>query len=137
MLAWQIVPATAMGNTFVLKPAKYTRLSGLMFAEIVAEAGLPSGVVNVITGSSNAGLMIVTQPDVNKIAISGSTEVRRILRCQMLAGTPVPIFGFRPPSVLRTHYALSLDKDLKLMIYSIGHVGICWNRLEYSRGEFY
>ena len=70
MLAWKIAPAIAMGNTVVLKPASYTRLSALLFAEIVAEAGLPPGVVNVITGSSKAGSMIVTHEDVDKIAFN-------------------------------------------------------------------
>jgi aldehyde dehydrogenase (NAD+) len=82
MLAWKIAPAIAMGNTVVLKPASYTRLSALLFAEIVAEAGLPPGVVNVITGSSSAGSMIVTHPDVDKIAFTGSTDVGRTLRRQ-------------------------------------------------------
>jgi aldehyde dehydrogenase (NAD+) len=82
MLAWKIAPAIAMGNAVVLKPASYTRLSALLFAEIVAEAGLPPGVVNVITGSSKAGSMIVGHPDVDKIAFTGSTDVGRILRRQ-------------------------------------------------------
>ena len=82
MLAWKIAPAIAMGNTVVLKPASYTRLSALLFAEIVVESGLPAGVVNVITGSSQAGSMIVTHPDVDKIAFTGSTEVGRTLRHQ-------------------------------------------------------
>jgi len=82
MLAWKIAPAIAMGNTVVLKPASYTRLTALLFAEIVAEAGLPAGVVNVITGSSSAGSMIVTHPDVDKIAFTGSTDVGRTLRKQ-------------------------------------------------------
>jgi aldehyde dehydrogenase (NAD+) len=82
MLAWKIAPAIAMGNTVVLKPASYTRLSALLFAEIVVESGLPEGVVNVITGNSKAGSMIVTHPDVDKIAFTGSTDVGRILRRQ-------------------------------------------------------
>jgi aldehyde dehydrogenase (NAD+) len=86
MLAWKIAPAIAMGNTVVLKPASYTRLSALLFADVIAEAGLPPGVVNVITGSSQAGSMIVAQPDVDKIAFTGSTDVGRILRRQT-AGT--------------------------------------------------
>ena len=86
MLAWKIAPAIAMGNTVVLKPASYTRLSALLFAEIVAEAGLPPGVINVITGSSKAGSMLVTHADVDKIAFTGSTDVGRILRRQT-AGT--------------------------------------------------
>jgi len=86
MLAWKIAPAIAMGNTVVLKPASYTRLTALLFAEIVAEAGLPAGVVNVITGSSSAGSMIVNHPDVDKIAFTGSTDVGRTLR-QQTAGS--------------------------------------------------
>jgi aldehyde dehydrogenase (NAD+) len=82
MLAWKIAPAIAMGNTVVLKPASYTRLTALLFAEVVAEAGLPPGVINVVTGSSKAGTMIVTHPDVDKIAFTGSTDVGRILRRQ-------------------------------------------------------
>src|SRR6202142_607638 len=82
MLAWKIAPAIAMGNTVVLKPASYTRLSALLFAEIVAEAGLPAGVINIITGSSNAGSMMVTHPDVDQIAFTGSTDVGRTLRHQ-------------------------------------------------------
>jgi aldehyde dehydrogenase (NAD+) len=82
MLAWKIAPAIAMGNTVVLKPASYTRLSALLFAEIVAEAGLPPGVVNIITGSSKAGSMLVEHPNVDKIAFTGSTDVGRILRRQ-------------------------------------------------------
>jgi len=82
MLAWKIAPAIAMGNTVVLKPASNTRLSALLFAEIVVESGLPAGVVNVITGSSQAGSMIVTHPDVDKIAFTGSTDVGRTLRHQ-------------------------------------------------------
>ena len=82
MLAWKIAPAIALGNTVVLKPASYTRLSALLFAEVVAEAGLPPGVINVVTGSSKAGTMIVTHPDVDKIAFTGSTDVGRMLRRQ-------------------------------------------------------
>jgi aldehyde dehydrogenase (NAD+) len=82
MLAWKIAPAIAMGNTVVLKPASYTRLTALLFAQVVAEAGLPPGVINILTGSSKAGSMIVEHPDVDKIAFTGSTEVGRILRRQ-------------------------------------------------------
>jgi aldehyde dehydrogenase (NAD+) len=71
-----------MGNTVVLKPASYTRLSALLFAEVVAEAGLPPGVINILTGSSKAGTMLVTHPDVDKIAFTGSTDVGRTLRRQ-------------------------------------------------------
>jgi aldehyde dehydrogenase (NAD+) len=86
MLAWKIAPAIAMGNTVVLKPASDTRLSALLFAEIVAEAGLPAGVINILTGNSKMGTMLVEHADVDKIAFTGSTDVGRILRRQT-AGT--------------------------------------------------
>jgi aldehyde dehydrogenase (NAD+) len=82
MLAWKIAPAIAMGNTVILKPASDTRLSALLFAEIIAEAGLPAGVVNILTGNSKMGSMLVEHPDVDKIAFTGSTDVGRILRRQ-------------------------------------------------------
>jgi aldehyde dehydrogenase (NAD+) len=81
MLAWKIAPALAMGNTVVLKPARYTSLSALKFAEIVQEAGLPPGVVNIVTGEASAvGEALVNHSDVNKIAFTGSTEVGRGIR---------------------------------------------------------
>ncbi len=81
MLAWKIAPALAMGNTVVLKPARYTPLTALKFAEIVQEIGLPPGVVNIVTGeASQAGEALVKHPDVNKIAFTGSTEVGRSIR---------------------------------------------------------
>lgn len=81
MLAWKIAPALAMGNTVVLKPAKFTSLSALAFAEIVAEVGLPPGVVNIVTGDAGqVGETLVRHPAVDKIAFTGSTEVGRGLR---------------------------------------------------------
>ena len=86
MLAWKIAPALAMGNTVVLKPAEYTALTALCFAEICREAGLPKGVVNIVTGDGAVGEMIVSHPDVDKIAFTGSTEVGRQIR-RATAGT--------------------------------------------------
>src|SRR5262245_51870392 len=80
MLAWKIAPALAMGNTVVLKPAEFTSLTALRFAELCDEAGLPPGVVNIITGDGRTGEAIVTHPDVDKIAFTGSSEVGRIIR---------------------------------------------------------
>ena len=80
MLAWKIAPALAMGNTVVLKPAEFTSLTALRFAELCEEAGLPPGVVNIITGDGRAGEALVAHPDVDKIAFTGSTEVGRIIR---------------------------------------------------------
>jgi aldehyde dehydrogenase (NAD+) len=80
MLAWKIAPALAMGNTVVLKPAEYTSLTALRFAELCEEVGLPAGVVNIVTGDGRTGQLIVEHPDVDKIAFTGSTEVGRIIR---------------------------------------------------------
>ncbi len=81
MLAWKIAPALAMGNTVVLKPARYTSLTALKFAEIMQEVGLPPGVVNILTGeASQVGEALVRHPDVNKIAFTGSTDVGRSIR---------------------------------------------------------
>ncbi len=81
MLAWKIAPALAMGNTVVLKPARYTSLTALKFAEIVQEIGLPPGVVNILTGeASQVGEALVGHPGINKIAFTGSTDVGRSIR---------------------------------------------------------
>jgi aldehyde dehydrogenase (NAD+) len=86
MLAWKIAPALAMGNTVVLKPAEFTSVTALLFAEICRQIGLPPGVVNVVTGDGTTGAAIVEHPGVQKIAFTGSTEVGRIIR-RATAGT--------------------------------------------------
>jgi len=80
MLAWKIAPAIAMGNTVVLKPAEYTSLTALLFAEICVEAGLPKGVVNIVTGEGATGAAITEHSDIDKVAFTGSTDVGRIIR---------------------------------------------------------
>ena len=80
MLAWKVAPALAAGNTVVLKPAEFTPLSALLFAELAREAGLPRGVLNVVTGDGATGAALVAHPDVAKIAFTGSTEVGRLIR---------------------------------------------------------
>jgi aldehyde dehydrogenase (NAD+) len=80
MLAWKIAPALAAGNTVVLKPAEFTPLTALAFAEICQEVGLPAGVVNIVTGDGTTGEALVLHPDVSKIAFTGSTEVGRAIR---------------------------------------------------------
>jgi aldehyde dehydrogenase (NAD+) len=80
MLAWKIAPALALGNTVVLKPAEFTSLTALLFAEIAADAGLPPGVLNIVTGDGATGAALVAHPDVDKIAFTGSTEVGRMIR---------------------------------------------------------
>ena len=80
MLAWKIAPAIATGNTVVLKPAEFTPLTALAFAEICQEIGLPPGVVNIITGDGSTGEALVKHSGVDKIAFTGSTEVGRAIR---------------------------------------------------------
>ena len=80
MLAWKIAPALAAGCTVVLKPAEFTSLTALLFAETCREAGLPAGVVNIVTGDGRTGEALVRHPDVNKIAFTGSTDGGRIIR---------------------------------------------------------
>ncbi|MET7638128.1 aldehyde dehydrogenase family protein [Streptomyces sp. NPDC005438] len=86
MLAWKIAPALATGNTVVLKPAETTPLSALFFAEICQQAGLPRGVVNILTGDGSAGAALVGHEDVNKVAFTGSTAVGRQI-ARTVAGT--------------------------------------------------
>ena len=86
MAAWKIAPALATGNTVVLKPAETTPLTALKLAEIIQEADLPPGVVNIITGAGATGAALVNHPDVNKIAFTGSTDVGKIIQ-KAIAGT--------------------------------------------------
>lgn len=87
MAAWKIAPALATGNTVVLKPAEFTPLTALAFAELCQEAGLPAGVVNIVTGDGSTGEALVKHPAVDKIAFTGSTEVGRAIR-SATAATP-------------------------------------------------
>jgi aldehyde dehydrogenase (NAD+) len=86
MLAWKIAPALATGNTVVLKPAETTSLTALLFAEVCQQAGLPDGVVNIVTGGGVTGAAIVNHPGIDKIAFTGSTEVGKLIATS-IAGT--------------------------------------------------
>ncbi|MCY3916727.1 MAG: aldehyde dehydrogenase family protein [Chloroflexi bacterium] len=102
MLAWKIAPALATGNTVVIKPAPYTPLSALLFAEIIAEAGIPPGVVNIVTGGDEAGAELVAHQDLDKIAFTGSTAVGRIIR-RATAGSGIKLtleLGGKSPFVV-------------------------------------
>lgn len=80
MLSWKIAPALAAGNTVVFKPAEFTPLTAMLFAELCVQAGVPAGVVNIVTGDGTVGAAIVNHPGVDKIAFTGSTEVGRAIR---------------------------------------------------------
>ena len=86
MLAWKIAPALATGNTVVLKPAETTPLTALLFAEVCQQAGLPAGVVNIITGDGATGSHLVNHPGVDKVAFTGSTSVGKAI-AKAIAGT--------------------------------------------------
>lgn len=79
MLAWKVAPALATGNTVILKPAETTPLTALLFADICRQAGLPAGVVNIITGDGTTGQTLVNHPDIDKVAFTGSTEVGKLI----------------------------------------------------------
>ena len=79
MLAWKVAPALATGNTVVLKPAETTSLTALLFAQVCQQAGLPDGVVNIVTGDGSTGSAIVNHPGIDKIAFTGSTEVGKLI----------------------------------------------------------
>ncbi len=86
MLAWKVAPALAAGNTVVLKPAETTPLTALLFADVVRQAELPPGVVNILTGDGRSGAALVRHPDVDKVAFTGSTEVGKAIQRE-LAGS--------------------------------------------------
>jgi aldehyde dehydrogenase (NAD+) len=86
MLSWKIAPALAAGNTVVLKPAETTPLTALLFCDVLRQAELPAGVVNIVTGDGRAGAEVVKHPDVNKVAFTGSTEVGKEIQ-RAIAGT--------------------------------------------------
>ena len=86
MLAWKVAPALAAGNTVVLKPAETTPLTALLFADVCQQAGLPAGVVNIVTGDGVAGAAVVSHPDVDKVAFTGSTAVGKQI-ARAVAGT--------------------------------------------------
>jgi aldehyde dehydrogenase (NAD+) len=86
MLAWKVAPALAAGNTVVLKPAETTPLSALLFCEVLEQAGLPKGVVNIVTGAGATGAALVEHPDVDKVAFTGSTSVGKLI-ARACAGT--------------------------------------------------
>jgi aldehyde dehydrogenase (NAD+) len=86
MAAWKLAPALATGNTAVLKPAETTPLTALLLGQVIQEAELPPGVVNIVTGAGDAGASVVEHPGVDKVAFTGSTEVGKIIR-RRVAGT--------------------------------------------------
>jgi aldehyde dehydrogenase (NAD+) len=133
MLAWKIAPALATGNTVVLKPAETTPLTALHFAEIVQQAGLPNGVVNIVTGPGETGRSLVTHPDVDKVAFTGSTEVGKEI-ARSIAGTTKKVtleLGGKAANVVFEDAALdqAVEGIVEGIFFNQGHVCCAGSRL--------
>ena len=138
MLAWKIAPALAAGNTVVLKPAEFTPLTALAFGEICREAGLPPGVVNIVTGDGATGAALVDHDGVDKIAFTGSTEVGRLIR-RATAGTAKKLsleLGGKSPFIV--HEDADLDAAVEGVVDAIwfnqGQVCCAGSRLLVQEG---
>lgn len=133
MLAWKIAPALATGNTVVLKPAETTPLTALKFAELCQDAGIPDGVVNIITGAGPTGAEIVSHQDVDKIAFTGSTEVGKIIM-KSLAGTDKKYtleLGGKGPNIIYEDAAIdqAVEGIINAIFFNQGHVCCAGSRL--------
>jgi aldehyde dehydrogenase (NAD+) len=133
MAAWKIAPALAAGNTVVLKPAETTPLTALKLAEIIQEAELPDGVVNIITGAGATGAAIVNHPDINKVAFTGSTEVGKIIQ-KALAGTKKKYtleLGGKAANIIFEDAALdqAVEGIINGIFFNQGHVCCAGSRL--------
>ena len=134
MAAWKIAPALATGNTVVLKPAKTTSLTALKLAEIIQEADLPPGVVNIITGNgSSMGMSLVNHSDVNKIAFTGSTEVGKVIQ-KSIAGTGKKLtleLGGKGANIIFDDAAIdqAIEGIINGIFFNQGHVCCAGSRL--------
>jgi aldehyde dehydrogenase (NAD+) len=140
MAAWKIAPALACGNTVVLKPAETTSITAMRLAEIFQEAGLPEGVVNIVTGAGETGAAIVRHPDIDKIAFTGSTEVGKQI-AKSLAGTRKKLtleLGGKAANIIFED--ASIDQAVEGIVAGIyfnqGHVCCAGSRLFVQEGVF-
>ena len=140
MAAWKIAPALACGNTVVLKPAETTSITALRLAQIFQEAGLPDGVVNIVTGAGATGVAIVNHPDINKIAFTGSTEVGKLI-AKAVAGSPKKLtleLGGKAANIVFED--ASIDQAIEGVIAGInfnqGHVCCAGSRLFVQEGIY-
>lgn len=133
MAAWKIAPALATGNTVVLKPAETTPLTAMLLAEVIREADLPPGVVNIVAGGGETGSALVNHPDVNKIAFTGSTEVGRIIQ-RSTAGTDKKVtleLGGKAPNIIFEDAAIdqAVEGVINGIFFNQGHVCCAGSRL--------
>ncbi|MCC5915155.1 MAG: aldehyde dehydrogenase family protein [Balneolaceae bacterium] len=138
MLSWKIAPALAAGNTVILKPAESTPITALKFAEICSEAGLPDGVVNIVTGAGQTGSAIVNHPDIDKIAFTGSTEVGKIIQ-KSLAGTDKKFtleLGGKGPNIVFEDASVdqAVEGIINAIFFNQGHVCCAGSRLLVQEG---
>ena len=133
MLSWKIAPALAAGNTVVLKPAETTPLTALLFCDVLRQAGLPPGVVNVITGDGRAGAALVKHPDVDKVAFTGSTEVgKEIQRAIAGSGKKLTLeLGGKAANIIFDDAALdqAVEGIVNGIYFNQGHVCCAGSRL--------
>lgn len=133
MLAWKIAPALAAGNTVVIKPAETTSLTAMLFAEILQQAELPPGVVNIVTGPGATGQALVTHADVNKVAFTGSTNVGRMIARQV-AGTSKKLtleLGGKAANIVFDDAAIdqAIEGIVTGIFFNQGHVCCAGSRL--------
>jgi aldehyde dehydrogenase (NAD+) len=133
MLAWKIAPALAAGNTVVLKPAETTPLTALLFCDVVRQAELPPGVVNIVTGDGRTGAELVKHPDVDKIAFTGSTQVGKAIQRE-LAGTDTKLtleLGGKAANIIFDDAALdqAVEGIINGIYFNQGHVCCAGSRL--------
>ena len=138
MLAWKIAPALACGNTVVLKPAETTPLTALLFAEICQQADLPPGVVNIVTGAGDTGRAIVSHPDVDKVAFTGSTEVGKAI-ARAVAGTDKKVtleLGGKAANIVFDDAPLdqAVEGIVNGIFFNQGHVCCAGSRLLVQEG---
>jgi aldehyde dehydrogenase (NAD+) len=133
MLAWKIAPALAAGNTVVLKPAETTPLTALLFCDVLRQAGLPPGVVNIVTGDGRAGAALVKHPGVDKVAFTGSTEVGKEIQ-RAIAGTGKKLtleLGGKAANVIFDDAAIdqAVEGIVNGIYFNQGHVCCAGSRL--------
>jgi aldehyde dehydrogenase (NAD+) len=133
MAAWKIAPALACGNTVVLKPAETTPLTALLLAELIQEAELPDGVVNIVTGAGDTGKALVEHPDVNKIAFTGSTAVGKLIQ-RATAGTGKKLtleLGGKAPNIIFADATIdqAVEGIINGIYFNQGHVCCAGSRL--------
>ena len=133
MLAWKVAPAIAAGNTVILKPAESTPLTALLFSEVLLQAGLPAGVVNIVTGDGKAGSAIVNHKGIAKIAFTGSTEVGKKI-AGAVSGRNIPLtleLGGKGANIVYEDAAIdeAIEGVVKGIYFNQGHVCCAGSRL--------